>query len=1284
MGREQAATRRRFARAPRRRVRRLGAPTLVIAAGCYLLMAAEGAASPPDLVTTGGALAYTENDPATAIDPGLTITDLDGDDVITNASVGITAGYVAGEDVLAFTNQLGITGVWNAGAGVLTLSGSTTVADYETALRSVTYRNTSDDPDTTTRTVTFVITDGELETNSATRDVTVTAVDDPLTVSTTAGSLAYTEGAGALAVDTGLTVTDLDDDVTGATVQITGNYQSGEDELSFTDQLGITGSWNPVTGTLTLSGTAIASDYQTALRAVAYTNTSENPSSLPRTVTVTVTSSTTDSAVRVVGITAVNDAPSPGGATTVTDPGGGAANVLEDAVPSAANIRLAPPTLSDVDSGAPTQVRILSVTGGTVAQADGSAIGLGAGGSLLTLAGGSVDLRFTPAPDRDIAATFDYVVVDAGNSNLNSSSSTATVPIVPVNDAPTATASAGTVVYTENDPPAAVDAGITLADVDDSVLAGATVQITGNYEIAEDELSFTDQLGITGSWDSGTGTLTLSGNAPLADYQTALRSVAYENTSDDPSPALRTVSFTVDDGALPSVAAARSIAVTPANDAPTVVTSSGAASYTENDVAVVVDAGLTVTDVDSANLVGATVQISGNYAAREDLLSFVDQAGIIGSWNAGTGTLTLAGVAAVADYQAALRSITYVNSSDDPSTASRTISISVTDGTDPSTAGTRGIGVASVNDPPALTGSGGTVSYTENTSPVAVDDALTIADLDDAALTGATVALAGYWNGEDQLAFTDQLGITGSWNPVTGTLTLSGSASVADYETALRSVTYVDTSDAPQTAARTATITVDDGTDPSNAVSRAIVVVPVNDLPVVTLSGSAVTFTEDDAPVALDATATVADDDDASLVGGRVQITSGYVPGQDVLAATDGGGVTSTWNPATGSLTLNGAASPATYETILRGVTFVNSSQEPAAGSRTVTVTLDDPGGTGGAATRTITVVSVNDAPVAHDDTAATRQATPVVVDVLANDTDAEDDALTVSAATVSGSNATVSVTSAQNLRVVPKQSFSGTLTVTYTVDDGAATDDATLQVTVTPVADLSTTMRAWPPYLYAGNDVTFEIVVTNAGPGTARSPVVDVDTGGLPYTSASTAGGTCVPIAAGARCRLPDIVDDNRGLVSVAVRPAVAGPLTARAIARSSVLDPDADDNVATAEAAVFTPPVPSFPAPSDPSPAPRAPSRRGVRGPAAPPAATASTTTTTATSTSSTSTSTSSSTSTTTTTHVVPEPTVPAGASGSREKDSSSPTGAVMLLAVLAAAVSAIVFALRRVRER
>ena len=53
----------------------------------------------------------------------------------------------------------------------------------------------------------------------------------------------------------------------------------------------------------------------------------------------------------------------------------------------------------------------------------------------------------------------------------------------------------------------------------------------------EDILDFTDQLGITGAWDPGTGVLTLSGSASVGDYQTALRSVTYDNSSEDPSTA---------------------------------------------------------------------------------------------------------------------------------------------------------------------------------------------------------------------------------------------------------------------------------------------------------------------------------------------------------------------------------------------------------------------------------------------------------------------------------------------------------------------------------------------------------------------------------------------------------------------------------------------------------------------------------------------------------------------------------------------------------------------------
>ncbi len=120
-------------------------------------------------------MAYTENDPATAIDTGLTVSDVDNT-TLPSATITISANYNSTQDVLAFTNQNGITGSWNSTTGVLTLSGSSTVANYQTALRSVTYQNTSDNPTTGNRTITFSASDGSLS-GTGTRTISITAVN---------------------------------------------------------------------------------------------------------------------------------------------------------------------------------------------------------------------------------------------------------------------------------------------------------------------------------------------------------------------------------------------------------------------------------------------------------------------------------------------------------------------------------------------------------------------------------------------------------------------------------------------------------------------------------------------------------------------------------------------------------------------------------------------------------------------------------------------------------------------------------------------------------------------------------------------------------------------------------------------------------------------------------------------------------------------------------------------------------------------------------------------------
>ena len=216
----------------------------------------------PVVTMTVAALAFTEGNSATVVDAGLTVTDADSPNLVS-ATVAITANFVTGEDVLGFTNQNGITGSFNATTGVLTLTGSATVANYQTALRSVTYANASTNPSTAARTVSVVANDGTANSNTATRTITVAATNNPPVVTMTAAALAFTEGNSATVVDAGLTVTDADStNLASATVAITANFVTGEDVLGFTTQNGITGSFNATTGVLTLTGSATVANYQ--------------------------------------------------------------------------------------------------------------------------------------------------------------------------------------------------------------------------------------------------------------------------------------------------------------------------------------------------------------------------------------------------------------------------------------------------------------------------------------------------------------------------------------------------------------------------------------------------------------------------------------------------------------------------------------------------------------------------------------------------------------------------------------------------------------------------------------------------------------------------------------------------------------------------------------------------------------------------------------------------------------------------------------------------------------
>jgi hypothetical protein len=369
-------------------------------------------------------------------------------------------------------------------------------------------------------------------------------------------------------------------------------------------------------------------------------------------------------------------------------------------------------------------------------------------------------------------------------------------------------------------------------------------------------------------------------------------------------------------------------------------------SYQSNDPATAITGAIVCHDYNDLFLDSARIQISTNYLNTEDILAFSTNYGIsVDSWEVTTGTLRLIGTASLADYSAALQEVTYENSNPTPSTATRTVSFSVSDGAGFSATVTRDITLNAVNTAPALSGiEGTTLAYIDGDPDTIVTSTLSITDVDDAYLDSAWVVIsAGYVSGEDKLNFAAANGITGSWSSVDGILTLFGSALLSNYQMALRSVTYDNLNPDPATLLRTISFFVSDGTAHSDALSRNLTVTAINDAPILAgMEVAGLVYSTLAGPIVLTDSLTVYDGDDVLIDSARVQITTNYVPGEDILAFSSIYGITSVWYSGLGLLVLTGSNSMAEYEIALRTVTYENIQANPKTSTRVISFTASD------------------------------------------------------------------------------------------------------------------------------------------------------------------------------------------------------------------------------------------------------------------------------------------------------------------------------------------------------
>ncbi|GET24068.1 S-layer family protein [Prolixibacter sp. NT017] len=567
----------------------------------------------------------------------------------------------------------------------------------------------------------------------------------------------------------------------------------------------------------------------------------------------------------------------------------------------------------------------------------------------------------TTTPDNSTRTA--RVTVNDGDGGT-SGNADVSIGITAVNDAPTSSTTGATASFTEGGSAVALFSGTTSSTVESGQnITGFVVGMTHADGTTDETLTIDGTSIVVVDGNSGTtggnglsyvvtqvggadhpATVTLSGgNLSTAQFDAVIDGIKWLSTSNDPTAyGYNYRSFYVgsvkDNGGTAnggsdtqsSNTGTASVTITAVNNAPVVTTSSTALDFTEGDAASVIDAGITVSDVDNATLASATVSVSGNFASDEDVLAFANDGSTMGnisaSYNSSTGVLTMASsgsTATLAQWQTALRAVSYANSSNNPSTSPRTISFIVSDGTDDSTPVTQTVHVTAVNDPPVVSGTfaGSVTEGNIGDSPVTATGTLSISDVDaatspsfaDEASTvgdngyGSFVLASGNWtytldeSKVQSLAAGATVTDTHTYTATDGTtqqitITITGTDDPPVLAgTFTGSVTEGNTGDSPVTATGTLSISdVDAATSPSFADEASTV--GDNGYGSFVLVSGTWTYTLDESKVqSLAAGATVTDTHTYTATDGTTQQITITITGTDdppVVSGTFAGSVT--------------------------------------------------------------------------------------------------------------------------------------------------------------------------------------------------------------------------------------------------------------------------------------------------------------------------------------------------------------------------------------------------------
>ena len=426
------------------------------------------------------------------------------------------------------------------------------------------------------------------------------------------------------------------------------------------------------------------------------------------------------------------------------------------------------------------------------------------------------------------------------------------------------------------------------------------------------------------------------------------------------------------------------------------------AAYTEGAAPVAIASPLlTVTDENSANLVSATITLANRPDGDAELLA-ADTSGTNLVATYVDGVLTLTGVDLVEAYAQVLRTVAYVNTSQNPDGSDRTITVVVNDGNVESLPATSILSLTPVNDAPTIS------AIADQITDEDVPNGAIAFTVDDAETDAGSLIVTATSDDPDLIP--------------QGNLSIVGTGGD-------RTLTVIPAPNAFGTA--TITIQVSDG-ELQTVETFQITVNPVNDPPTITAIDNQVTdedtdtgaiaFTIDDIETPADSLlVSVASSDQTLVPNSNITLTPG----------------------------LDGARS------------LVISPAENAFGVTTITVTVSD-GEDQTTETFELTVNSVNDVPTitAIADQTIDEDGTTEALAFSIDDVETPPESLTVTAISNNTTlipNANIAVVgtgSDRTIQVTPVANRFGTAFITLTVDDGEDSATETFQVDVTAVND--------------------------------------------------------------------------------------------------------------------------------------------------------------------------------------------------------------------------------------